>query len=637
MADLGTIQFIVNYYKGKYLKEATAFFFSLFVLGFFFVLDTQAQIAWDSEKFMPLDKVKIGARGKGYTVFHGTTVEPFDFEVVSIERNYIPGWHVIWAKGLSENYQQTGGAGGMSGSPCYIEGKMVGALSLAFWYQREHANLFGITSIELMVKATQRGMRPNLDYAGFQLFDDNTTSLPQSSNVTPFGNLHLTPVVEFNDPKYYQHKKAHPLSTPLAVSTTNPQVFTQLQKMFRGHNIEPIQGSAGGAPTSESPIAEGQIVGVEYARGDYNAFGFGTITYIDNQKQQLLGFGHSMYGEGHVNVPISGGYVHFIIPRSDRSSKYASATKPFGTMVQDRLGAIAGTIGSYPSFVPIQLQVQTMDSQMHQKQFEVARDRFMSASMAMFGTWDIIDNLEARWSEHTVKIDTKIRFENTPAVDTSELTYSNIFSTSGSPGFAAFRALGSMRDLMLNPFGRLKVQDIDVKVKISDKRNTAIIEGLRIEKDRYCPGETVDVSVILRPYLEDPIVQKAQITIPKGTPEGTVTLLVSSGQSYEGWQRQRAPLNFQPRNLNQMVKLLQRGESNLDLILEIFILRIGMTVQGQEFPDLPVSMLSVMNTQTQSGEGGYTRGRTLHVEKTETKYVISGSRFLRINVDRRAQ
>ena len=86
-----------------------------------------------------------------------------------------------------------------------------------------------------------------------------------------------------------------------------------------------------------------------------------------------------------------------------------------------------------------------------------------------------------------------------------------------------------------------------------------------------------------------------------------------------------------------MVKLLQRGESHLDLILEIFIPRIGMTVQGQEFPDLPVSMLSVMNTQTQVGEGGYTRGRTLHVEKTETKYVISGSRFLRFNVDRRAQ
>ena len=219
----------------------------------------------------------------------------------------------------------------------------------------------------------------------------------------------------------------------------------------------------------------------------------------------------------------------------------------------------------------------------------------------------------------------------------NELTYKNVFSTSGSPGFAAFRSLSTMQNLMQNPFGRLKIEDITVNVKIKDKRNTATIEGLRVEKSKYRPGETIDVSVVLRPYLESPIVHKAWITIPKKTPEGQVILLVSSGQSYDGWQRQRAPLNFQPRNLNQMLKLLQRGESNLDLILEIYIPKVGMTVQGEEFPELPVSMLSVMNTQTQLGEGGYTKGRTLHVEKNNTDYVISGSRFLRLSVNRRAK
>ena len=95
-----------------------------------------AQIQWDTAKFMPLSEVEPGMRGKGYTVFAGTTVEEFECEVVSIEYNYFPGWHVIWCKGLSDNFKRTGVAGGMSGSPIYIDGRLIGALSLGYFNQR---------------------------------------------------------------------------------------------------------------------------------------------------------------------------------------------------------------------------------------------------------------------------------------------------------------------------------------------------------------------------------------------------------------------------------------------------------------------------------------------------------------------
>ena len=60
--------------------------------------------------------------------------------------------------------------------------------------------------------------------------------------------------------------------------------------------------------------------------------------------------------------------------------------------------------------------------------------------------------------------------------------------------------------------------------------------------------------------------------------------------------RQGQPLNYQPTNINQLIKLLQREENNSDIILELFVPKMGMTVQGEEFPELPVSMLSVMST-----------------------------------------
>ena len=99
-------------------------------------------------------------KGEGYTVFSGTTVEKFNFEVISIEYNFYPNWHVIWVKGSGENFEKTGVAGGMSGSPMYVNGRLIGAISLGYFNQREHANLMGVTPIELMIEVTQRGCNP---------------------------------------------------------------------------------------------------------------------------------------------------------------------------------------------------------------------------------------------------------------------------------------------------------------------------------------------------------------------------------------------------------------------------------------------------------------------------------------------
>ena len=145
------------------MKKLYLFVFAIFCLT---VYHAQAQIKWDAEKFMPLSEIKPGMKGKGYTVFSGTTVEEFDFEVVSIYYNRFPGLHIVWAKGVSDNFKKTGSAGGMSGSPMYIDGSLIGALSRSYRNQREHANLFGITPIEFMIKVTEYGMQPNLSYQG---------------------------------------------------------------------------------------------------------------------------------------------------------------------------------------------------------------------------------------------------------------------------------------------------------------------------------------------------------------------------------------------------------------------------------------------------------------------------------------
>ena len=609
---------------------------------------SHAQIKWDAEKFMPLSEVKLGMQGKGYTVFSGIEVEEFDFEVVSVEYNYYPGWHVVWCKGLSDNFKRTGVAGGMSGSPIYIDGRLMGALSLGYYYQRDHANLFGVTPIELMVKVAQRGMEPNLSYQGTQLFDFGDAAGMQASGLDMGPSLlrdgKVAEVPRTFDELWLGNLSDLPsqtrsaqLSIPLAHPPLNPELKRYVKPIFDKFNFTPVQAAGGGGRIKESPIEEGQIIGTEYVRGDVSFFGYGTITHVNGN--ELLAYGHGASSQGNVNLPLSGGHVHFILPSTSRSSKVAAPTQPIGTLVQDRETSIAGIIGKHPGYIPVNLNIQTTDGKRHHKSYEVIRDRGISGLYAGIGASYLLDALEFYFHDHTVNLGATIALKEHPDLETRELVYNNVYSSSGSPASGIMRTISYPMSLLdSNTYTKVQVEGIDLDVKIEDKRRTAGIQSLRVDKLRYRPGDTVAVEITVQPYLEMPVVLTGTITIPKDVPDGLVMLLASNAGFYESWQRSRAPFNFRYRDINQLVELLKRGENNSDIILELSVPQPGLTVQGQEFSNLPPSVMSVMNTAKQVvGNTGYTSGTTLHVDKLSTDYVISGSGIIRFVVDRNAE
>ncbi len=610
-------------------------------------IQVNAQIKWDVGEFMPLSEVKPGMKGKGYTVFFGTTVEEFDLEVVSIEYDFSPGWPVVWAKGTSENFKRTGVAGGMSGSPIYIDGRLIGALSLGFFNQREHANLFGITPIKQMVKVAARGMEPNLRYAGAKFLDLGSEYVSEGLNMVPslipegnkslrqnpFDNSTRTPNSRLNI-----QENSLRLAIPVALPRLDAATMQILKPIFDRWNMVPVQSAGGGGNVKKSPVEKGQVIGTEYVRGDYSLFGYGTITYVNGN--ELLAYGHSASGEGNVNLPISGGYVHYINPSTFRSTKIASPTQPIGTLVQDRDPAIAGLIKKLPNthhYIPVTAKVQTTDMKQHDVYYEVIRDQTISGLYAGLSIANIIDAMEFYGNDHTVNAKATITLKDHPDLDTQEIVIKNIFSSSGSPGINVMRIVSNpMLDLIVNPYAKVKIESVNLDVKIEDKRRTAQILTTRLDKNVYRPGEEVKMTLTLRPYLEQPITLTGTITIPKDTPDGVISLRAMNSGSYQSRQRSRAPGVFSPRNINQLVKLLERIEPNTNIIMELSGPQSGLTVQGEEFSDLPISVMSVMNTATRLGERGYTRGTSLHTNKVETDYIISGSAVMPIAVDRNA-
>ncbi len=598
------------------------------------VLDANAQIKWDSSKFMPLSEVKPGMMGEAYTVFSGTTVEKFDFEVVSIEYKFAPQWDVIWVKGIGENFERTGPAGGMSGSPGFIDGRLIGALSLGYFNQRESSTIVGFTPIESMIDVTHRGMAPKVSYQGGTLFSFGANRAQQGIDMLPIPTKNYANNAALTETSYAFPTLAAStarLEVPVAFSAISHQAMTLLAPILAKYRLHPLQAGGGGSHVKDAPIEPGQIIGTEFARGDFSMFGYGTMTYIEND--QVIAFGHSAFGEGNVSLPVSGGYVHFILPSISRSFKVAAPTKPIGTMVQDRQAAIAGTIGSSPSYIPVQANIETTDGRTYPMQFEAMRHQGFSALIAMIGALNLLDSVEMSTGDHTINVNSVITLKDQPNLVSRKITHENVYSSSSSPGFAMFQALSPLSNLIGNTYTKVAVEQVVLNLKLEDKRKTAVIEALRINKDRYRPGEVIEVTITLRPFLEAPILQTGHITIPDDAPEGLTTLLATSAASYESFQRARAPMNYRPTDINQLIAILQRGESNSDLILELFTAERGMTVRGQEFSNLPLSVMSVMSTGTQVGEGGNTLGTTLHVASLSTTYVISGSRFVRFTID----
>ena len=624
------------------MKKACLFALVVFC---FTVYQVQAQIKWDAAKFMPLSEVKIGMKGKGYTVFSGITLEPFDFEVVSIQYNRYPRQHIVWAKGLSENFKRTGSAGGMSGSPVYIDGRLMGALARSHRDQRRYGNLFGITPIELMIEVTERDMQPNLSYQGTQIFQLTTEIVTEGIDTVPsfFAKFNKTNKQHppYKNPKGQRQTQdafafadAEWLAIPITLPGIDSKTIRSYKPIFDALNLIPVEAAGGGSPIKESPIEAGQTIGVASARGDYDAFGFGTITYIDGD--QFIAYGHARNDEGHINLPVSGGYVHHIVPARYRSYKVASATQPIGTLVQDRDAAIAGAIGEHPSYMPITLNMETTDGKQHNLFYEVIRHRNFSPLYAELGTAYLIEALDFASAEHTLTIDVKFTLKEHPELITREIVSKNVYSSS-SPVSGIRQTLGTpLLRLIGNSYAKIEIEAVDLNLKLESKRRSAVIESLRVDRQRYRPGETIEVIVTLRPYLENPMTQIGKITIPNDASDGLITLFAMSVTTDSEWQRSRAPLNFRPKNINQFIKILQHNERNTDIILELFVPQPGLTVQGEEFSDLPTSVMSVMNTGKQVGDSGYTQGTTLHRDKVSTNYVIFGSGTLELVVDRNA-
>lgn len=571
---------------------------------------------WDESKFMSVDEIKPGMKGIARTVFEGTKIEEFEVRILSVQRNAFPKSDLIRAVGIDDRIKRTGVLWGMSGSPVYVDGRLIGAIAYAYSFSKEP--IMGITPIESMLKVW--------DYGGGSASEGTCLLLFSPGELLRWVRERM----ELASAELPSPGELRPIKVPVAISGFSPQAARALRAILSEGNFTVVEGGGGGRPDLSPPIVPGAVVGTEFIRGDLTAFGYGTVTYREGDR--ILIFGHPAYGEGKVEMPLSGGYVHCVVPSLYLGFKLAGPTKPFGTMIQDREFGCAGIIGPVPPYIPVKVKVRTADGRAIDYSYEVVRHRYLTPALITSAVWTTIDAAEKETGNYTVRVKAVIVPEKYPAI-----VKENVFSGSASPGLAAASVLYPISTLMRNQFEEINIRRVELEVKVEDERRSASIVEARLDKQVYKPGEAMRLTVTIRPYLEDPIQRTVEIRLPDDMPEGNAMAVVGSAAAVRNWERTRAPQRYTPCNVQQLLRLLQEEEPNDRLVVEIVLPKPGLTVSGEEMPNLPISMLYVMNPSTQAGEVELTKGTVLLRRSMETGFVLSGSAVLRFTVSRKAR
>jgi hypothetical protein len=273
--------------------------------------------------------------GEARTVFQGTTPEPFKVRVVSVLRNFLPKQDIILVRAEDARVEALGIAAGMSGSPVYVDGKLMGAIAYGWSFAKEP--LAGVTPIESMLAERNRPDRPPADSAA----GEGTAGTP----VTAVGDGLAA--------------NLQPVAIPLSVSGASEASLAYLGDELQAVGLRPVRAGGGSSKArpggGAGPLVPGTAVGVALISGDMSTTAMGTLTYADGK--QVFAFGHSMFGIGSVSLPLVEGEIHAIIPSLSTSLKMSSPIADIGSVTDDTRNGIIGELGEVADAVPVEVRV----------------------------------------------------------------------------------------------------------------------------------------------------------------------------------------------------------------------------------------------------------------------------------------
>jgi hypothetical protein len=579
-------------------------------------------------------ELKPGMKATAWTVFEGTEPEAVPVEIIGLWKNaWGPRQDIILGK-MGGKAQRTNVAGGMSGSPVYINGKLIGAVALRLSVFSPDA-ICGITPIELMLeindfdKTKPPGPKTPgraVNRAAVEVPHDLLQQVLSASGSGQFagGGALMTPI-----------------ETPLTFSGFHDSTLREFGPMLRQMGLNPVQGGASGALQSPKPAAGWQsalqpgdpVAGVLVA-GDMSINGLGTVSYNDGRR--VLAFGHPFFNLGPVEMPMAKGEVLMTLSSAFQPNKIANATEVVGALHQDRHSGIMGVLGDTAEMIPVTLRVRTYDStdtveKTKDFQFHVFVQQRWTPFLMMVTLFNSINQINDFSEEVTYRFSGKVEFEGLP-----NLSLTTMQAPSELPIPAPMVLAGWWAEKFNRLFGNAvktpKFRRVDATVDLLPKRRTATIESAWISQTEAAPGSELLGKVFLRPFRGERMMREFKVRIPANLPKGDHRLMLSDADTLNRMQSAAGMVN-RFIDIPQTVSLLNQERSNNRLYISMVEARPTVYADDKTLPGLPQSVLNVMQSGSTQNRPFITTGESaIEQQSIPFEQVVSGSYSLKITV-----
>lgn len=596
--------------------------------------------------FMSSDEVRPGMRGKGITVFQGTKRDEFDVEILGVMKNTWPKGDMILARLDGGPLVGSGLISGMSGSPIYVEGKLLGAVAYGWGFAKQP--LCGITPIRQMLADSGTGGAKPGAHPGAPAGSWSSWDLRRALGWPVEQSLPIPFLRGFGRPNPTRHASRfprppetparsfrgvpgdlRPIATPVMISSVDTRLLTAMRPFFDRFNMVPVQaGSVSPAKGLDVELRPGSAVGIQLIGGDMDMTAVGTVTYRDGD--HILAFGHPFVSAGPVQLPMSAAYVHTVVSSSRWSFKLAGGTRVVGRFEQDRPFAMSGRIGKFAPTIPCEVTVtRDQGRRTFNYRYSLVNHKSWSGYLAMIAIASSLFRTEKMEGDMMVEVDMRVGVADRPL----PVHVRNQFFNDGWLIWQLMDLGSYVQILQNNPFATATLKSISLKINVSQVRRTASIKSVRVERMFVKPGHKVTVTALLKPFqAPKPIPRRFEFTVPRYVRPGTpITITISNSWTSMMIEYSRAPGKFRPETFEQLVALIERQEPNKNLVLRAAIPEIGLTTHGAAMPDLPGSVLSILANATQTGAEPML-GEI--VQRMPTEWIIYGGQAITIFVDK---
>jgi hypothetical protein len=559
------------------------------------------------------------------TVFEGTRIDTFSAVILGVMRSGRADGEMILARATSERVERTGVAAGMSGSPVYVDGRLIGALSSGWQFTREP--IFGITPIREMLRVLDLpeapANEPSNGPAGVEL--GNAPGSPR------FRSLY------WDDDSTQAAPEARALATepralplPLVCGGLPGPVMDRLASDMAPLGFAAVPGghATDGGPPADS-LVPGAAVAVDVMRGDLQLSAIGTVTYRDGDR--VLIFGHPFFSAGDVRLPLSTAEIVTILPNLSSSFKLGVRGRAAGVATQDRRPAVAGRIGGQAYLMPLRVTVRGARQASQTFHYECIEDRLMAPSLVAAAVGASLGEMGGGSGAQTIRWRVRLYRAGAAPLDVSDV------EAGDAPGMeAATGVSGPLRFVLGNPYERVRLDSIAVDIDVEPAREQWTLRSARLLDATARAGGVVRVQAELEHWQGGRITRELDVNVPEEVPEGRYVLMLGGASEFTRYQALRQPGRFRPTSLAEAWDRLQQSRTSDALYAGVFARAPEVSSDGSDYPDLPLSVLTVLASAQSAGERGRRGDGLLLDERREPiPGAVRGELLLNITVDRR--